>query len=44
MIRKITGTVVVVMMCMWALSGCRTMQGAGEDIQSGGKALERAAE
>jgi len=44
MIRKITGTVVVFVMCMWALSGCHTMQGAGEDIQSGGRALERAAD
>ena len=44
MLRKITGTVVVLVMCMWALSGCHTMQGAGEDIQSGGRALERAAD
>ena len=26
------------------LSACNTMEGAGEDIQSGGKALERSAE
>ena len=44
MTRKIMGTVVLFIMCMWALSGCHTVQGAGEDIKSGGKALERAAE
>ncbi len=25
------------------LTGCNTVQGAGEDIQAGGKAIERAA-
>jgi predicted small secreted protein len=32
--------------CLWgvALTGCRTMEGAGEDIQGAGRAVERAAE
>ena len=27
-----------------SLTGCNTMEGAGEDIQEGGQAIERAAE
>jgi len=30
--------------CFAGLAGCNTMEGAGEDIQQGGEALERSAE
>ncbi|WP_246014565.1 entericidin A/B family lipoprotein [Geomonas oryzae] len=26
---------------MWTLAGCHTVKGVGEDVQSGGKAIER---
>ncbi|ACM21108.1 entericidin superfamily protein [Geotalea daltonii FRC-32] len=42
MAQKIMGTVVIILTCVWALTGCHTVQGAGEDIKSGGRALERA--
>jgi entericidin B len=40
MIRKIAAAVVL-LMCMWTLSGCHTVHGVGEDVQSGGRAIER---
>ena len=40
--RQIATLVVVMMACMWTLSGCHTVKGVGEDVQSGGKAIERA--
>jgi len=39
--RQIAALVVVMMACMWILSGCHTVKGVGEDVQSGGKAIER---
>ncbi|MET4697073.1 putative small secreted protein [Constrictibacter sp. MBR-5] len=35
---------VLIGFAMLALAACNTMEGAGEDIQSGGKALENSAE
>jgi len=35
---------VLIGFALLALTACNTMEGAGEDIQSGGKALERSAE
>lgn len=39
--RQIAILVAIVMACMWTLSGCHTVKGVGEDVQSGGKAIER---
>ena len=39
--RQIAATVVAVLACMWTLSGCHTVKGVGEDVQSGGKVIER---
>ena len=38
--RQIAALVVVMMACMWTLSGCHTVKGVGEDVQRGGKELE----
>ncbi len=35
---------VLIGFALLALAACNTMEGAGEDIQSGGKALERSAD
>ena len=32
---------VLLLMCLWILSGCNTVHGIGKDIESGGKAIER---
>lgn len=40
MIRKIAAAVVL-LVCLWALLGCHTIHGVGEDIESGGRAIER---
>ncbi len=40
MIRKIALTVLVAL-CVTALAGCHTVKGVGQDIESGGKAIER---
>jgi len=40
MIRKIA-VAVVLLMSMWTLSGCHTVHGVGEDIEGGGRAIER---
>jgi predicted small secreted protein len=40
MIRKI-GAAVMFLVCIWTLSGCHTVHGVGEDIESGGRAIER---
>ena len=34
-------TAVVLLMCIWILSGCHTVHGLGQDIESGGRAIER---
>ncbi len=40
MMRKIAAGIVL-LMCVVALSGCHTVKGVGEDIESGGRAIER---
>lgn len=40
MIRKIAATTVL-LMCIWILLGCHTVHGVGQDIESGGRAIER---
>ncbi|NTU42388.1 MAG: entericidin A/B family lipoprotein [Nitrospirales bacterium] len=40
MIRKIAAAVLLIYMGL--LSGCHTIKGLGEDIQSGGRAIEKA--
>jgi entericidin B len=40
MIRKIAAATVL-LMCMWILSGCHTVHGVGQDIEGGGRAIER---
>lgn len=37
-------TVAALCIAMFALIGCNTMEGAGEDIQRGGEKLENAAD
>jgi entericidin B len=32
---------VVLLMCIWMLSGCNTLHGIGKDVESGGQAIER---
>ena len=32
---------VLLLICLWTLSGCNTVHGIGKDIESGGKAIER---
>lgn len=39
--RKIAAAVVVILACMWTLSGCHTVKGVGEDLQSGGREIEK---
>lgn len=39
--RKIAAAVVVILASMWTLAGCHTVKGVGEDVQSGGRAIER---
>ena len=41
MIRKITSALLV-LLGLTLLAGCNTMHGLGKDIESGGKAVERA--
>jgi len=40
MIRKIA-VAAVLLTCMWTLSGCHTVHGLGQDIEGGGRAIER---
>jgi predicted small secreted protein len=40
MIRKIA-VAAVLLVCMWTLSGCHTVHGVGQDIEGGGRAIER---
>jgi len=42
MIKKIA--VAAVLICMWTLSGCHTIHGVGQDIESGGKAIQKSSE
>lgn len=43
MIRKIAAAAVL-LMCMCTLSGCHTVHGVGQDIEGGGRAIERSSE
>ncbi len=40
MIRNIAAGALL-LMCMWTLSGCHTVHGVGQDIEGGGRAIER---
>jgi len=40
MIRKIAAAAVLLMF-IWTLSGCHTVHGVGQDIESGGRAIEK---
>ncbi|QSV46482.1 entericidin A/B family lipoprotein [Geobacter benzoatilyticus] len=40
MIRKLA-TSAALLVGMWALSGCHTVHGVGQDMESGGRAIER---
>ena len=40
MIRTIA-VAMALFMCMLMLSGCHTVKGVGEDVQSGGRAIEK---
>ncbi|WP_243373481.1 entericidin A/B family lipoprotein [Geotalea sp. SG265] len=41
MTQKMMGTALLVLTCLWALAGCHTVKGVGEDVQSGGRVIER---
>jgi len=34
---------IILLLAVWALAGCNTMEGLGKDIQKGGQKLEKAA-
>ncbi|QWV92889.1 entericidin A/B family lipoprotein [Geomonas oryzisoli] len=38
--RKIATAVMLTLTTVWALAGCHTVKGVGQDMQSGGKAIE----
>lgn len=40
MLRQVA-VAVVMTLCMTILAGCHTVKGLGQDIESGGKAIER---
>jgi len=33
--------VAVLFVCMWTMTGCHTVKGVGQDVESGGRAIER---
>lgn len=39
-----TITIIASLMLLQALSACNTMEGLGQDLQAGGKSLEKAAD
>ncbi|MDH5857230.1 entericidin A/B family lipoprotein [Lampropedia aestuarii] len=41
--KKIASIVLVSFLSIAALAGCNTVQGVGQDVQQGGKAIEKAA-
>jgi predicted small secreted protein len=41
MTQKMIGTAILILTCMGTLAGCHTVKGVGEDVQSGGRAIER---
>ena len=41
--KKILGSLIAVLFLGMVLSGCNTVKGAGQDIQSGGHAISKAA-
>jgi entericidin B len=41
MLTKIAAATLVLLFGMLILSGCHTVKGVGEDVQSGGEAIER---
>ncbi len=38
--RKIATAIMLTLTSIWALAGCHTVKGVGQDMQSGGKAIE----
>lgn len=42
--KRILSLMLVTLFTVSLLSGCNTMRGAGEDIESGGKAVQRSAD
>ncbi len=40
MLQKITAAALLIL-GLWALTGCNTVHGLGEDIQSGGRAISK---
>lgn len=42
MTQKLICLVTAILIAMTALAACHTVEGAGEDVKSGGRALERA--
>lgn len=42
--QKVISLIFVLLMSVSVLSGCNTMEGAGEDIESGGEAIQDEAE
>lgn len=44
MLKKITASTFLWMILTGLLAGCNTMEGAGEDIEAGGEAIQREAE
>lgn len=41
--KKIVSGLFASLLALTALTGCNTVQGVGQDVQAGGKAIERAA-
>ena len=38
--KKKIAAAIVLLMCVWTLSGCHTVKGVGQDIESAGGAIE----
>jgi len=39
--RQFAAAVLIILASIWTLAGCHTVKGVGEDMQSGGKAVEK---
>jgi entericidin B len=42
--KKKISAVLIILLCVWMLSGCNTIHGMGKDIESGGRAIQKSAE
>ena len=38
--KKKIAAAVVLLVCVWTLSGCHTVKGVGQDVESAGQAIE----